>query len=246
MPRFADAMPCTPRPRYDLCSSVHAHAHAHAHAHTHVFSHRHLTHAPPRYVTLREAAEAEAATADAQASESKWNTNDYHWEERDCTAWATDRLRELVVGSEVWRDKKVEGDELTVTGAELDGYASSCVRKGKTINTFEFTAKVTFEGRRGGGALSATATYTDLVRDGTEDVGSEVEVPAGVVESKASAVADSTSSTDKDGNIVQTEVPVSSERAMRCSEMLLKLVTKKGEPAVREKLLVLVRELLAK
>ena len=48
-----------------------------------------------------------------------------------------------------------------------------------------------------------------------------------VVESKASAVADSNSSLDKDGNVVQTAVPVSSERAMRCSEMLLKLVTKK-------------------
>mmetsp|Transcript_19748 Transcript_19748/g.35730 ORF Transcript_19748/g.35730 Transcript_19748/m.35730 type:complete len:146 (+) Transcript_19748:160-597(+) len=134
------------------------------------------------------AAEAEASSATAQASESKWNTNDYHWEERDCTGFATDRLRELVVGSEVWRDKKVEGDVLSVTGAELDGYASSCVRKGKTINTFEFTVKVTFEGRRGGGALHATVTYADLVRDGSEDPNAEVTVPVGVVESKASAV----------------------------------------------------------
>ena len=51
---------------------------------------------PPRQIDASEQAAMEADNGTTH-SQSRWNTKDYHWEERDLTQFATDRLRELLV-----------------------------------------------------------------------------------------------------------------------------------------------------
>ena len=121
---------------------------------------------------------------------------------------------------------------------------SSCVRKGKTINTWEMAVSVRVEGRRGCGALDATITWADVVRDGSEQAAAPLAVlEAGTITSQGSHCEETNATTDRDGNIIQTAAEVSSERVMRSQEMLLKLVKKKAEPLVRQKIGVLLEEL---
>ena len=107
----------------------------------------------------------QATQVEAQASQSRWNFKDYHWEERDTLPVARARLEELLVGTELWRDKRSEaGDALVVTRVDLRGWAVSNVRKGTTKNVFEFEAgetKVVFEGVRGGAQLTVTVAAID-------------------------------------------------------------------------------------
>ena len=71
---------------------------------------------------------------------------------------------------------------LSFVGVELVGYASSNVRKGKTINVFEFdSVTVKLDGQRGGSGIHATITWDNLSHD--ESVG--VDLPKGSVDSKA-------------------------------------------------------------
>ena len=52
----------------------------------------------------------QAGEVAAQASQSRWNFKDYHWEERDTLPWAKQRLEELLLGTELWRDKRAADD----------------------------------------------------------------------------------------------------------------------------------------
>ena len=67
---------------------------------------------------MTDAESFEAAQPSTGASESRWNFNDYHWEERDFHSWAQERLRAMLVGAEVWKGKE-EGDALCATSVEL-------------------------------------------------------------------------------------------------------------------------------
>ncbi|KAM4528765.1 activator of 90 kDa heat shock protein ATPase homolog 1-like isoform 2-T2 [Fundulus diaphanus] len=72
------------------------------------------------------------------------NVNNWHWTERDVTAWSSERLRQLLLGV------RVEGPEgvCEVTDvSKLDGEASINNRKGKLFYFYEFQLKANWLGR---------------------------------------------------------------------------------------------------
>ena len=78
-------------------------------------------------VALPVGAQRVVAAGDAPAVEaSNWNASGWGWEDRDCTAWARARLREVLVGFDV----DVPGAHIAVVDVEdLVGEASVTLRK---------------------------------------------------------------------------------------------------------------------
>ncbi|XP_007574807.2 activator of 90 kDa heat shock protein ATPase homolog 1 [Poecilia latipinna] len=71
------------------------------------------------------------------------NVNNWHWTERDVTAWSSDRLRQLLLGV------RVEGSEGVCEVTEvsrLDGEASINNRKGKLFFFYEFQLRANWLG----------------------------------------------------------------------------------------------------
>ena len=102
-----------------------------------------------------------------QASQSRWNTNDYHWEERDIIEFARKEVAASLVDDEsarvVWQDKN--GGDLVIVSATLEGDAASNVRKGKRILTYSLTLTVKCEGQRNGARLNATLSTDEFCHD---------------------------------------------------------------------------------
>ena len=93
-----------------------------------------------------------AAAPVEQNSQSQWNTNDYHWEERDATDFARQAISDRLLGDRtIWSD--ANGNNVEITNVELSGDAASNVRKGKRILTYALRLKVTCEGCRNGARL---------------------------------------------------------------------------------------------
>lgn len=87
-----------------------------------------------------------------QASSSRWNVNDYHWEERDLLAFARQTLEASLLGLELWR----AGDEtLKIVALDVDGHCVSNIRKGRRLLTYSLKLAATFHGKRGGAGISA-------------------------------------------------------------------------------------------
>lgn len=87
------------------------------------------------------------AAANSTPPTSAWNANAKTWEERSMTAWAKNRLEELVVG--VKHD--VLDGELEVKSLEgVEGEASIAVVRGKPRYLYDFTFKAKCEFRRAG------------------------------------------------------------------------------------------------
>mmetsp|Transcript_14060 Transcript_14060/g.53381 ORF Transcript_14060/g.53381 Transcript_14060/m.53381 type:complete len:234 (-) Transcript_14060:54-755(-) len=106
-------------------------------------------------------AAASAATGAGAAAEaapegaSVWNKGGYHWEERDLTVWAKERLTALLMDVEI----DVPGGLLTIAEVkEIKGDASSSMRKGAHIVFYEFKMKLAWEGEivDGEGGVKAT------------------------------------------------------------------------------------------
>jgi hypothetical protein len=115
-------------------------------------------------LTDEQAAALAAASADVTGahSNSKWNANNYHWEERDYSTWASNRLNELCTGV------SVAGKTFSVcsSGAEVKGEAANAIRKAKKIVTYEFTSiVVAFDGSMGETAVAGTVTFTNVQED---------------------------------------------------------------------------------
>ena len=67
----------------------------------------------------------QAGEVAAQASQSRWNFKDYHWEERDTLPWAKQRLEELLLGTELWRDKRAADDVRSLQQKHKDSLNAS-------------------------------------------------------------------------------------------------------------------------
>jgi len=83
------------------------------------------------------------ATGGVEEGMSKWNTG-YHWEERNLTAWAEQRLTELcttecLVQMKNWRCE--------VTSVKNEGHVSSALRKGQKLIGYELAIEMGWEGR---------------------------------------------------------------------------------------------------
>lgn len=116
------------------------------------------------------ASAATGAGADAEAAPegaSVWNKGGYHWEERDLTVWAKERLTALLMDVEI----DVPGGLLTIAEVkEVKGDASSSMRKGAHIVFYEFKMKLAWEGEivDGEGTTSGvTSRCLRRVRDST-------------------------------------------------------------------------------
>ena len=108
--------------------------------------------------------ETAAAAAPAQNSQSQWNTNDYHWEERDVTDFARQAISDRLLNDRtIWSD--ANGNILEIVNVELTGDAASNVRKGKRILTYALRLKVTCEGCRNGARLRGVLESVEFCHD---------------------------------------------------------------------------------
>ncbi|XP_077123605.1 activator of 90 kDa heat shock protein ATPase homolog 1 [Ranitomeya variabilis] len=71
------------------------------------------------------------------------NVNNWHWTERDATAWSTEKLKELFLAVSVTGD---EGGCQVTEVSKLDGEASINNRKGKLIFFYEWDVKLNWTG----------------------------------------------------------------------------------------------------
>mmetsp|Transcript_13495 Transcript_13495/g.40179 ORF Transcript_13495/g.40179 Transcript_13495/m.40179 type:complete len:207 (+) Transcript_13495:395-1015(+) len=159
---------------------------------------------PPQKLDAAAIQEKEAAQNPAN-SQSRWNTGDYHWEERDVTEFARKAASELLADRTLWSDRN--GGALEVTDVALAGDAASNVRKGRRILTYALSLTLSVEGQRNGARLKATITSGEFCHDDTSD--------------PAPALA--TEPQDSDPGL---EVA----RAMKAHEMFTKVLKKKGLP----------------
>ena len=98
--------------------------------------------ARPEKITAEEAARRERElNGDGEGSAGKlgpssWNVKDYHWEEKDKTEWAKERLQELMgaVSAPVGKKGTVRVGEVGV-----EGFLAVNIRKGKMKTFFEMT-----------------------------------------------------------------------------------------------------------
>jgi activator of HSP90 ATPase len=171
---------------------------------------------------------------------------DYHWEERDIIPFVEKFLSERLVGKELWKDKN-SSDSLRVTSCDVEGWAVSNVRKGSTKNVWDFSAKVMFDGVRGGTSLRVVVGAPGLdheLLDNSQIHGSIVLPPLVVTSHPSHGNVTSKKAVDENGNIVEVSTgEVEVERAMRNNEMFLKLVKKKGVPLVEECVISLLNEI---
>ena len=150
-----------------------------------------------------------AAAPVEQNSQSQWNTNDYHWEERDVTDFARQAISDRLLNDRtIWSD--ANGNLLEIVNVELSGDAASNVRKGKRILTYALRLKVTCEGRRNGARLRGVFSSDEFCHDD---------------EARDVAVHLATEPMESDAGV---EV----NRAMKAHEMFARVLKKKALPLV--------------
>ena len=152
---------------------------------------------------------AAAAAPQPANSQSQWNTNDYHWEERDVTDFARQAVSDrLLEDRTIWSD--ANGNLLEIVNVELSGDAASNVRKGKRILTYALRLKVTCEGRRNGARLRGVFSSDEFCHD---DDQREVVVNLAT-------------------EPMESDAGVEVNRAMKAHEMFARVLKKKALPRV--------------
>ena len=150
-----------------------------------------------------------AAAPVEQNSQSQWNTNDYHWEERDVTDFARQAVSDRLLNERtIWSD--ANGNILEIVNVDLTGDAASNVRKGKRILTYALKLKVTCEGRRNGARLRGVFTSDEFCHD---DDQREVVVNLAT-------------------EPMESDAGVEVNRAMKAHEMFARVLKKKAQPLV--------------
>ena len=150
-----------------------------------------------------------AAAPVEQNSQSQWNTNDYHWEERDVTDFARQAVSDRLLNDRtIWSD--ANGNILEIVNVELSGDAASNVRKGKRILTYALKLKVTCEGRRNGARLRGVLSSDEFCHD---DDQREVVVNLAT-------------------EPMESDAGVEVNRAMKAHEMFARVLKKKALPLV--------------
>ncbi|XP_075700609.1 activator of 90 kDa heat shock protein ATPase homolog 1 [Rhinoderma darwinii] len=99
------------------------------------------------------------------------NVNNWHWTERDATAWSTDKLTELFLAVSV---KGEEGSCHVTEVGKLDGEASINNRKGKLIFFYEWDIKLNWTGLSNSGVKYKG--YVEIPNLSDENDPSEVEI----------------------------------------------------------------------
>ncbi|KAJ1455696.1 hypothetical protein M885DRAFT_519401 [Pelagophyceae sp. CCMP2097] len=166
---------------------------------------------------------------DPGASQSKWNTNDYHWEERDLLEFARGEFRSVLLSHPaLWSDAR-SGEALKFVSADVEGHVVSNVRKGRRLLTYALQCSAKLEGSRSGAGLVAALSLPELAYDDPANLGTTV-----------------------DSKTVQSQIDVAANggcdmlRAMKTHEMLRKLVDKKAKDAFARAVEDLVRRLNVK
>lgn len=99
------------------------------------------------------------------------NVNNWHWTERDATAWSTDKLKELFLAVTVQGE---EGSCEVTEVSKLDGEASINNRKGKLIFFYEWDVKLNWTGQSNSGVKYKG--HVEIPNLSDENDPSEVEI----------------------------------------------------------------------
>ena len=194
--------------------------------------------AKPQKITAEAAALAVADQDNGKLGPSQWNVNDYHWEEKDKTVWAKNRLNELLGNINVQLGKKGHVDISTV---EVEGFMCVNVRKGKLIPLFELTLKVKWTGtmhgdkRNGPTVVEGSMSTRELNH---EDATASLIHDLGDIwlEKKAECVV------VEDENMLSGKDHTAVDRVLRQQTLLNKMFLKKCMPQLRTQLRVFLEE----
>lgn len=99
------------------------------------------------------------------------NVNNWHWTERDATAWSNDKLKELFMAVSVTGE---EGTCEVTEVSKLDGEASINNRKGKLIFFYEWDVKLSWQGQSQSGVKYKG--HVEIPNLSDENDPSEVEI----------------------------------------------------------------------
>ena len=96
---------------------------------------------PPRKITKDEGIELELKQ---NSGASKWNANNYHWEEKNLEGWVKTTLEKSF--GQLKCSFPLKGATFSPTSVDLgEGYAALNVRKGKSILSFDFGVSFNFK-----------------------------------------------------------------------------------------------------
>ena len=96
---------------------------------------------PPRKITKDEGAALELKQ---NSGASKWNANNYHWEEKNLEGWVKITLEKSFL--QLQCSFPLKGATFTPIAADLgEGYAALNLRKGKSILSFDFSVLFSFK-----------------------------------------------------------------------------------------------------
>eukprot|EP00933_Yihiella_yeosuensis_P081423 TRINITY_DN9502_c1_g1_i1.p1 TRINITY_DN9502_c1_g1~~TRINITY_DN9502_c1_g1_i1.p1 ORF type:complete len:529 (-),score=122.57 TRINITY_DN9502_c1_g1_i1:114-1649(-) len=149
----------------------------------------------PSGTTQREEKAQAAPPAGAgtdKAYGSIWNTNSWHWEEKNCLELARAEVQKALVGAPGLKFVKALGGAcIVVKEIDVKGDASFALRKGRRLLCYELSVSFKWEGRDDlGGSLGVKGTgkASGLCPDEGEEPEVEIEVSAsssGGAEAKA-------------------------------------------------------------
>eukprot|EP00944_MAST-04C_sp_MAST-4C-sp1_P005697 g5697.t1 len=145
----------------------------------------------PQRITKEEALKKEI---DMKAGVSKWNANNYHWEEKNLMPWAEAFLSELYASKSSFPGLKK--GTAKATKVTLDsGYAAVNVRKAKNIVTYDLHITFHWEGKYENTDVKGTIKWPQafsqdqFIENGSEgDTSTIIDPKKAIVQSEPSSV----------------------------------------------------------
>lgn len=181
----------------------------------------------PQRITKEEARQKEI---NMKAGVSKWNANNYHWEEKNLMPWAEAFLSELYVSKTNFPGLKK--GTAKATKVTLDsGYAAVNVRKAKNIVTYDLHITFYWEGKYENTDVKGIIKWPQAFsQDQFLENSSEGGVSTIIVDPKKAIVQSEPSSVPENCNM---------DRILRRSKLVEKQVKKVFTPVICEQILPL-------
>jgi activator of HSP90 ATPase len=102
------------------------------------------------------------------------NVNNWHWSEKDCTAWAKNRLGELLGNLQLVDSNGATASTTQVTA--FDGEAVLNVRKNKLVAAYELSLKVGWKGTWSDGSSVSGTLDLPYIAEENHDEDPEIKI----------------------------------------------------------------------
>eukprot|EP01156_Anaeramoeba_ignava_P012089 Anaeramoba_ignava/a487281_16.p1 GENE.a487281_16~~a487281_16.p1 ORF type:complete len:143 (+),score=51.69 a487281_16:27-455(+) len=89
---------------------------------------------------------------------SVWNQGNWHWEEKDYSKWACEKLDKDVLNLEM----EVENGKISISSSKTKGDACINIRKGKRICSYDLKMEIDWKGKVGDIDISGKINISDV------------------------------------------------------------------------------------